>query len=267
MAIKLEEYGGVSKSKGKKGALGGASAVLGTPTKYEAFLGRPDVIEILLRLATGTKKMPKNGKKLMKVPPDELLYAEGTLGGAQHGLNRVFASSVLAGKGMRLPFYARARGNELQIGRISELFDEDNYAIGKNGGKKYERPYIGQPERVKVWLEKLAVVGIRFEPADGEKWIPLSPEAAHKLVENIPVEMKAETLKLLEEYTKEYLEKKAEIERAAEVEKTEAEVEKAVEMNIELVEPEMVDTAEEMPKHSMTTAIRDGSKAEVESTG
>lgn len=193
---------------------------IGNPDKYELFLRRPDVLEVLLTLETDNKKMLK--KELLHIAPEDLLYWGSTYGGAQIGLNRVFAASANAPEGLRLPFYARARGDEIQIGRIADEYNAANYATGGNGGADHEEPTKMQPDRVKDWLEKFGAVGIRFEPEIGEKWKPLSNEGAVKLVKKIPADILQETEKLLADekvvYNEELTRIKAE-EQAAKAEK------------------------------------------------
>lgn len=206
---------------------------IGEPDKYELFLRRADVLEILLTLQTdvGGKKM--NGADVLHISPDELLYTGEYLGGAQHGLNRVFAASQ--GAETRLPFYARARGKELQIGRISDSFTPKSYSV-----EGYEKPTRGgQKERVEGWLEELSDVGISFELPEGEKWKALTNEEAHKLVEKISDELKTDTNTRLDIAQAVYQEEMAEKERAK------VEIETAEREAVERAKTEKVESTEE----------------------
>lgn len=198
---------------------------IGIPDKYELFLRRSDVLEVLLSLETDNKKMLK--KELLHIAPEDLLYWGSTYGGAQIGLNRVFAASANAPEGLRMPFYARARGDEIQIGRIADEYNAANYATGGNGGADHEEPTKQQPDRVKALLETLGAVGIRFEPEIGEKWKPLSNEGAAKLVKKIPVDIVKETEKLLTDEKTVYNEELARIKAEEEVAKAEKAAESA----------------------------------------
>lgn len=212
---------------------------IGEPDKYELFLRRADVIEVMLTLDIGNKKM-RTVELMNNITRDELLYTGEYLGGAQHGMNRVFAASQKAVN--RLPFYARARGNTLQIGRVSKVFEPKNYAIDG-----YEKPRADQRLRVEKWLKELADIGIVFEGH------PLSNEEAHKLVEKIPAKMVADTEQMLKNVKEEYL-KELERKDTADAEEV-AEAEKAYDEHEQA----------EISKRRSITATRDGSKAE--STG
>lgn len=204
MSLSKSVYKRIVKVGEKKGAEVGVGD-LGLPDKYELFLRRPDVLEVLVTLETDNKKMLK--KELLHIGPEDLLYWGSTYGGAQIGLNRVFAASANAPEGLRLPYYARARGDEIQIGRIADEYNAANYATGgADGGADHEEPTKQQPDRVKALLDKLGAVGFRFEPEIGEKWKPLNAEAAHKLVGKIPPEIVQETEKGLADEKVIYLE-------------------------------------------------------------
>jgi hypothetical protein len=229
MAINVGTYV-PSRGKHKKVSKDGEPDI-GDPDKYELFLRRRDIVEALLTLEVGNKKM--RSAVLMGVTSDELLYTGTYLGGAEHGLNKVFASG--------LPFYARARGGRIYIGRISHKFDPNNYAI--NG---HHKPHNGERQRIEKWLKELSDVGIVFEMQG--QWKPFTTDEAHKMVQVIP-EMDEVTKELFGAAKIEYLEYLRELDRK--------DAEKAA-LDDALDAVEQV----EIPKHSITTAMRDGSKDE-----
>ena len=233
MAIRKGKYV-ATKAKSKQTSKVGVPDI-GDPDKYELFLRRTDVLEVLLTLDTGNKKM-RSAELMNDITRDDLLYTGEYLGGAQHGLNRVFAASEMAV--VRLPFYARARGNVLQIGRISQVFDSKNYSMDEGG---YERPKDAQRIRVEKWLKELSDIGIVFE--SGSQWQPLTTDKAHKLVEKIPADKIQETEKLLEDVKVEYLK---EVERkAAEIAALDKAVEEAEKAS---AEPEQVVKTSDEPE-------------------
>ena len=174
---------------------------IGIPDKYELFFRRPDIVQALLTLETDNFKM--NLKDVVKVTAEELLYWGGTLQGAAHGLNRVFVASAVAGEGLRMPFYARVRKNKMQLGRIGETFDISNYMADS-----YQKPHVGEGERVKAWLLELSKVGIKFEAEKGKKWQPIEYQKAGELVKKIPASIVEDTEKGLEKAKEEYIAQK-----------------------------------------------------------